>query len=348
MTEVSPILALPFLMPAQAQKHVTHNEALALLDVMVQLAVESFGATLPPAVPMEGEVHALGAGATGPWAGQDGKIAAFTGNAWAFLAPRPGWRVWGKAEGALRVWNGGAWTDLSGSVAFDNLPGVGINATADAVNRLAVAAASTLLTHEGAGHQLKINKAATGDTASLLFQSGWSGRAEMGLAGSDAFAVKVSPNGSAWTTALSLDPATGAAALAAGLTVDGKAAVHRGNILGPVGQSGGQPTGAVIERGAGATGAWVRFADGTQVCTHSATRPNISTAQGGVFVTSNLTWTFPMAFAANPSVHVSLDQGSAWGNGYATSASAATLRGFSSTSVAGTVNLFATAVGRWF
>ena len=68
-----------------------------------------------------------------------------------------------------------------------------------------------MLNHEGAGHQLKLNKAGTGDTASLLFQTDWSGRAEMGTAGEDDFSIKVSADGSTWTTALAFDAATGLA-----------------------------------------------------------------------------------------------------------------------------------------
>jgi hypothetical protein len=55
------------------------------------------------------------------------------------------------------------------------------------------------------GVQLKINKAAAGDTGSLLFQTGWSGRAEMVLAGDDDFHVKVSADGSNWKEALAID-----------------------------------------------------------------------------------------------------------------------------------------------
>lgn len=205
MADTSPHLALPYLAPAQAQKHVTHNEALQRLDILVQLRVQAFDATEPPALPQDGTVYALGVGAQDAWAGQDGQIAAFTDGAWLFIAPQDGWIATDATTGALRVFQGTDWTALP----LDNLAGVGINATADAINRLAVAAQATLLSHAGAGHQLKINKATTADTASLLFQSGWSGRAEMGLAGSDAFTIKVSPAGSTWITALRIDPATG-------------------------------------------------------------------------------------------------------------------------------------------
>ena len=72
MQDQSPRLALPFLLPSQAQKHVTHNEALSRLDIAVQLAVEGIAAETPPALPAEGQVWALGPAPTGAWAGQGG------------------------------------------------------------------------------------------------------------------------------------------------------------------------------------------------------------------------------------------------------------------------------------
>lgn len=41
---------------------------------------------------------------------------------------------------------------------------------------------------------------------------------------------------------------------------------HSRNILGTASQSGGIPTGAIIERGSNANGQYVRYADGTQIC----------------------------------------------------------------------------------
>jgi hypothetical protein len=78
---------------------------------------------------------------------------------------------------------------------LQNIGEVGVNTTADTINRLSVAAEATLLTHAGAGHQLKVNKAVASDTASLLFQTGSPARAEMGTTGTDDFAIKVSPDG---------------------------------------------------------------------------------------------------------------------------------------------------------
>ena len=210
MSETTPTLALPLIQAAQAQKHVTHNEAIELLDMLTQLVVQAFDATTPPASPAEGQSWAIGTGASGDWAGQDGRIASFRGGGWLYVTPQEGWRAYGITPGAYRVYSGGIWADLGGGVAsFDNLPGVGINAGADATNRLTVSSPATLFNHEGAGHQLKLNKASGSDTASLLYQSGFSGRAEMGLAGNNNFAIKVSTDGVAWTDGLTINGATG-------------------------------------------------------------------------------------------------------------------------------------------
>lgn len=207
MSDTSPSLALPYLQPAQAQKHVTVNEALSRLDLLAQMTVAAIGTETPPATPMPGEAHVTGSGPSGAWAGHADEIARWSGAAWEFFAPRPGWRIYDLESGSLRIRNGASWTLPDAD--RDNLDGLGIGTSADATNRLAVAAPASLFSHEGAGHQVKINKAGTGETASLLFQSGWTGHAEIGLAGSDGLSVKVSPDGGSWTEAVSIDPATG-------------------------------------------------------------------------------------------------------------------------------------------
>jgi hypothetical protein len=65
MSDVSAVLALPYIQPSQAQKHVTHNEALRTLDVIVQLAVLDRTRTAPPGAAAIGDRHIVAAGATG-------------------------------------------------------------------------------------------------------------------------------------------------------------------------------------------------------------------------------------------------------------------------------------------
>ena len=211
----TPRLSLPFIMPSQAQKHITHNEAIQALDALVQASVESRTVTAPPASPLAGEAYLVPAGATGLWAGHADELAAYEAGAWAFHDPAAGWQVYDRASKTMLVFDAGAWAPLASLGSA--LPRLGINTNADNTNRLAVSAAATLLTHAGAGHQLKLNKAAAADTASLLYQSNWSGRAEMGLAGDDHFRLKVSPDGSSWINALTVNATTGAATVAATL-----------------------------------------------------------------------------------------------------------------------------------
>lgn len=213
MSDTSPVLGLPLIMPAQAQKHVTHNEALVLLEAVTQLSVVSAG-SLPPGSPARGERHIVAPGGGGVWAGQDNSIAVHDGTAWLFIPPQAGWRADLAATGETLRFDGSAWVPLH--PATQNLPALGIATMADDTNRLALASEAALFTHAGAGHQLKINKATPAETASLLFQTGFSGRAEMGTAGSDDWAVKVSGDGDAWKAALSVEATTGAVRLPQG------------------------------------------------------------------------------------------------------------------------------------
>ncbi|WP_370207589.1 DUF2793 domain-containing protein [Pararhodobacter marinus] len=523
MDETSPNLSLPYLQASQAQKHVTHNAALEALDLIVQLVLQSFSQTTPPLAPDEGQVWAVGNGAVNDWVGHDGELAAWSNGGWLFITPRPGWR--GAMGSDLRVWSGTAWiaTDLP---PLQNLPGLGINTSYDATNRLSVRAASTLLDNAGAGHRLVVNKDSGSDTAALLFQTGYSGRAEMGTTGSDDFAVKVSPDGSGWTTALEIDAATGNTAMGAlslgaplapgsggtgvanpagatltrngahalnlttiapsaltlpttgtlatqagaetlsnktlaapaitglasgsaitqsatdatagrllkvgdtrlspgdgspentdldtieGLgfwTIGASAAnspgfiggagalisfqrsntrkaqiasngglgnrwgvrtqddsgtwhpwaqlVHSRNLVGPVGQSAGIPTGAVLERGANANGSYVRLADGTQICWHAIddTATAWGTAESGLFRrASPATWTYAALFSIPPCVTATAHIGNDWIAGCrprgVPATNAVLLMPWSSsapgTSTAKTI--FACAIGRWF
>ncbi len=237
----TPNLNLPYIMAAQAQKHVTHNEAIRALDAIAQIGIADRDLTVPPSSPTEGSSYIVAIGGTGAWSGKDHKIAAWQDGAWAFYAPREGWLAWVADEDLLLVWDGSAWTHAAGaaSAAFTGLSDVppsyagaagsmavvksdetglgfsnevtllGINASADSTNKLAIASAASLFNHAGAGHQHKINKNAAGDTASLLFQTGFSGRAEFGTTGDDDFHVKVSGDGSSWTEAVVVDKDTG-------------------------------------------------------------------------------------------------------------------------------------------
>ena len=215
MSDSSPILGLPFLQPSQAQKDVTVNDSLTKLDVIVQLSLEAADAVTPPVTPQEGQVFGVGAAPTGEWAAAPRSLATWFNGAWLFVAPQIGWRAWDKIESNLKIWDGNRWSAEAANGAEQSVTRLGVSTTADGTNRLAVESPATLLTHAGSDHQLKINKATDSDTASLLFQSGFTGHAEMGLAGSTDFAIKVSSDGANWTDAITFEAATGRAGGAA-------------------------------------------------------------------------------------------------------------------------------------
>ena len=207
--DTTPNLALPYILASQAQKHVTHNEAIRALDALVQISVKDRDLAAPPGAPAEGDRYIVAAASTSAWSGHDGEVAAWQDAAWMFYAPAEGWIAWVADEDALLAFDGADWVTAAAAAALQNVPMLGVNATADTTNRLALASAASLFDHTGAGHQQKINKAAAGDTASQLYQSNASGRAELGLVGDDDFHVKVSADGSAWHEAMVVERSTG-------------------------------------------------------------------------------------------------------------------------------------------
>ncbi|WP_321339753.1 DUF2793 domain-containing protein [uncultured Cohaesibacter sp.] len=208
------LLQLPYIASNQNQKHITHNEALRMLDALVQLSVLDRDLSAPPDAPADGARYIVADGASGAWTGWDGSVAAYQDGAWIEFVPLAGWLAWLEDESKLLCYDGAGWSDfistsLGAALAGGSFDKIGVNATADATNRLALSSSASLFNHAGNGHQLKVNKAAAGDTNSLLFQTNWSGRAEMGCAGNDDFSIKVS-DGSSWYNGLVVKKDSGA------------------------------------------------------------------------------------------------------------------------------------------
>jgi hypothetical protein len=208
-------LSLPYIAPQQAQKQVTYNEAMALLDQLVQPAVKSRTTATPPVAPAEGDTYIVGPAPTDAWTGHAGKFACWLSGAWDFTAPADGWLAYVVDTAELAVYQSGAWTGFvtNGGASVAKF---GINTTADLTNRLAVASDASLFTHAGTSHRMKLNKASAADTASLQLQDDFSSRAEFGLIGDDAFRVRVSPNGSSWYEALTIAQGSGLVSLPIG------------------------------------------------------------------------------------------------------------------------------------
>ena len=211
MSDTSTRLALPYLAEAQAQKHVTVNESLRRLDALVQLSVRSASVDAEPASPSESEGYIMTAAATGPsWGGfAEGDIVIFQDGAWAAFSAIPGMVAYVEDEGVLMTFSGSAWRSVG------ELPSLGVNTAPDNTNKMAVKSDAVLLSHDdvtpGTGDmRVVINKAAGTNTASFVFQSAFSGKAEFGLTGTDDFVIKVADDGGTFRDAIVIDRQTGA------------------------------------------------------------------------------------------------------------------------------------------
>jgi hypothetical protein len=222
MTDTTPRAGAPLLAAAQAQKHVTHNEALYQFDALLNARFADRDLSAAPESPADGDTYLVKAAATGAWAGQDGKIAYSADGGWRFYAPFAGLVAYVADENSLIVFDGESWRDYGGMVALQNLPSVGVNVMADETNKFSVKSNALLFAAQpsddgGSGDvRLSLSKEDAGKTASLVFQDAFSGRAEIGLAGDDDFHIKVSPDGSSWAELLCLRAGSGAVSLPAG------------------------------------------------------------------------------------------------------------------------------------
>lgn len=204
-------LGLPLIDQGQSMKHITHNEALAQLDGIVQLTALAV-LSAPPANPSEDAAYIVGSSPTGLFETHEKAIALFQNGGFNFIMPRIGWRCFLQSPKSFLVFDGSVWTEVAGKQ--DRAPRFGINTAADDVNRFAVNSgnvlfAATAVADGGSGDiRVKVNKERSTSTASILYQSNWSGRAEMGLMGDDQFRFKVSSQGTEWKEALVIDPVT--------------------------------------------------------------------------------------------------------------------------------------------
>lgn len=215
-------LGLPLLAQSQAQKHITHNQSLFMIDMLAQTSVKSATLTSPPSTLEKGDCFLVAGDATSDWTGKEKQLAYWTGQAWLFAEPKEGWSVWDQATNQLLLHNGTAWI-ANGYVPSNlgNRSQLGIQADPDDTNRLSVKSNAALFSHDdvtpGSGDiQVKVNKKEESASATFLFQSNWQGHAEIGLAGDEHFSFKTSPDGSVWKAALRLNKDTGLAELPAG------------------------------------------------------------------------------------------------------------------------------------
>jgi len=129
--------------------------------------------------------------------------------------------------------------------------------------------------------------------------------------------------------------------------------LHSENLLGAVSESGGAPTGAVIERGSNANGEYMRFADGTQICTSPDFKDlDVSDPSGAIYRTAEpVSWTPPAGFGGAISMSGAVaSQGNSrthWGSLRVINSNSIDISVFAPTPVTDRA-VRATVIGRWF
>ena len=218
MSDTTPRLALAWLMPAQAQKHVTVNETFGLLDALVQCKVCSCTLSAQPVTPAEGDAYILPSVPTGEsWSNYlEADLVYFQDGAWHRVAPRTGLMAWVEDQACFYVCDNSSWSALTANFTqFDNLSALGVGTISDSTNVFAAKLNNALWTakpaSEGGSGDLRytLNKDADLNTLCLLFQTNWQGYAEIGLAGNNDLTFKVSSDGESWKDILVLKSANG-------------------------------------------------------------------------------------------------------------------------------------------
>ena len=194
-------LGLPLVAAAQAQKHVTVNESFLRLDALTHLSLQTIGASLPPGSPAEGDVHSVGVGATGLWAGQDGALAVFQNGGWAFVTPVAGWQGWSMASGTAVTFDGADWIEGAGALSAH---GAGFVHRSLEVDHAVSSGATSTIAAPIAG-----NTVVYGVTGRVISDIGGAATFEIGVAGStDRYGSGIGTTTGAWLRGLTSNPLT--------------------------------------------------------------------------------------------------------------------------------------------
>ena len=108
------------------------------------------------------------------------------------------------------------------------------------------------------------------------------------------------------------------------------------------------PNGAIMESGTTPSGTYLRFADGTQICTTSFTVSGATTSIGALYMSPTNNWTFPMPFVGTPALFGTGGSTSRWVGGIPASPAIGSLRIISPVMVVGDITGNAVAIGRWY
>jgi hypothetical protein len=231
-------LGLPLLVQGQLNKDITVNEAFLLIDCLINSGLESLNPVEDaPNNLADGKLILTSKTAKGVFANFPNHIA-FYKNGWQFLKPKEGLILWVKDVKSCFVFNGESFVQISTSTsanitqpssnndakiteleakikkleddikAVQNPTKLGINATADANNKLTVRSSYSLFNAETSDARLVLNKVNPSSSASFIFQQNWTGIAEFGTINGNNFILKVASAG-VWREVFEVEASTG-------------------------------------------------------------------------------------------------------------------------------------------
>ncbi len=192
-------LGLPLVQSAQAQKHVTVNDAIQRLDALAQISISTSGAASPPPTPAEGELHAIGIGASADWAGHDGELALFLNGGWLFVPPNIGWRGWRLDTNSAVSYDGVDW--IEGGGAFTQNGAGFVHRTVE-VDHAVTAGSTSVLTGI-----IPTSAMVYGVTGRVLADIGGASSFEIGVSGSsDRYGSGIGVSSGSWAHGLTSSP----------------------------------------------------------------------------------------------------------------------------------------------
>lgn len=158
----SPRLGLPYLVAGQAQKELSHNDALNDLESLAQISVINRTTSTPPATPSDGDSYIIGASPTGAWAGNANAVASYY-SGWRIKPAKTGWIAYVQAEAVLVIFDGTAWNIFKGVVPLGSAAAPSYSFVGDSDTGIYSPGANQLAVATAGVQRLTVD--ATGNTA---------------------------------------------------------------------------------------------------------------------------------------------------------------------------------------
>ncbi|WP_417905270.1 DUF2793 domain-containing protein [Candidatus Tisiphia endosymbiont of Micropterix aruncella] len=102
-------LKLPYIHSGQAQKEITHNEALTLLDILINPVVEATQVTMPPQDATVGQLYIVSQNPQGEFISHANKIAQKLEIGWKFITAPKWLEVTLDSNGSKYRFDGNSW-----------------------------------------------------------------------------------------------------------------------------------------------------------------------------------------------------------------------------------------------